>query len=514
MDDSNLRMRELCLLHQRDPENVEPRRVDQIVFAEDQLTWTDVQTILQRGGVSWDFMKLWADSGRLLQDKLRYANDARTFLADRGAAGPLGPYVSAYPCIYDVVWQYAFLEDEARAFRGQFDARWPLESSLLRSPAGKRRLDVQTLAARTDATEAFIRKLRRQGPELFGKELDERSLLAVAQHFGFPTPLLDFTRSLRIAAFFATLAAQNLQGDEPRCGVIYHINLQVKERIDRPGEDLGIPLLELLDIKIGELEVVEPDIPSEDDRIRRQLGVFIGGFQVHDLSGFVIDRILFWQQPGVVFEDPRNGVDQQTLLPDRTPLTDLARRVRETCRSSSLEGGLGMVELPQPGVIGSQGSLLWSQVRDAATFFSEVEGALIASSIHGEAEHVVSILRGYFQDIRDEKYVGRIPRDGSTKAADKALFVAVASLAAWSGTDERQLWKYIYGQLAGAPSEYDHGHPVSSEKPDAPSIQGRIALAAALYLAGWEHLRHVDGKRARQLVAEARLLLQEPVDEA
>lgn len=509
MNDSLTRMRDLCLLHERDPVDTGSRSVLQIVQARDQLTWTDVQTILRRQGISWDLMEIWADSGRLSRDKLRFASDARTFLADRKAAGPLGPYVHAFPSIYDVVWGFGLLEDRKTAYRGQFSARWPLQSSLLRPPTDRRRLDVQTLVGRAEATEAFVRKLRTQQSTLFGKELDERSLLAIAQHFGFPTPLLDFTRSLRIAAFFATLAARNLHGNEPVCGVIYHIDLETKQRIESPGEELGVPLLEILDISIGELEVVEPDIPSEDDRIRRQQGIFIGGFQVHDLSGFAVDRILFWQQPGLVFEDPRNGVDEQALLPDRTPLSDLALRVRQSCESRSRERGLGIVELPEPGVIGSRGSLLLAQISEATDFFSGIADALAGSGLYEETEHVASILRRYLQDIRDEKYVGPLPRDGSTKATDNALFGAVASLAEWSQTNERTLWKFTYGQLSGGPSEYDYGRPESPPMPRLSSDRGRIAVAVALYLAGWEHLRYVNGTRARRLAAEAQRLLRE-----
>lgn len=507
MNDSILRMRELCLMHEWDPPDIDSRSINKIIRAEDQLTWTDVQTIIRRGGIGWDVMEHWADSGRLSQDKLQYARDTKMFLADRRSAGPKGIYISAYPSIYDAVWRSVSLEHRSRVFRGQFSARWPLESSLLRPPTDRRRLDVQTLVERAKTTEAFIRELRMQQSELFGKELDERSLLAIAQHFGFPTPLLDFTRSLKIAAFFATQESRNMHGDEPICGVIYHIDLEIRDRLDRPGEELGLPLLELLDISIGELEMVEPDIPSKDDRIRRQQGIFIGGFQVHDLSGFEVDRILFWQRPGVMFEDPRNGVDQQTLLPDRTPLTDLARRGLESCESTSLESCLGVVELPQPGVIGSQGSLLRSQIRSAVDFFSGITDVLTGCGLYEETENIVSILRSYLHDIRDEKYVGSIPKDGSTKAIPKALFMAVASLAEWSQTNEGALWGFVNGHLNGAPSEYDYGHPVSSEMPPISSVRDRIVVAVVLYLAGWEHLRHVDGKRARGLAAEARHLL-------
>lgn len=509
MNESELRMRDLCLLHERDPIDTASRGVHQIVRTDDPLTWTDVQTILRRGGISWAFMAIWADSGRLSQDKLRYANDARAFLAKRSAEGPHGPYVSAHASVYDAVWSYGALEDRPTAFRGQFSARWPLRSSLLRPSADRRRLDVQTLVDRAEATNAFVRVLRKQQSTLFGKELDERSLLAIAQHFGFPTPLLDFTKSLRTAAFFATLEARTFQGKEPLCGVIYHIDLEARDHIGRPGERLSVPLLELLDISIGELEVVEPDIPSEDDRIRRQQGIFIGGFQVHDLSGFTVDRILFWQQPGVVFEDPRNGVDELTLLPDRTPLSELAAEVRRLCDSASIERSIGTVELPEPGIVGSRGSLLRSQVRDSADFLSALADVLGADGQFKDTECVARILRRYLRDIRDERYTGLIPRDGSTKPADDAFFVAVSSLAEWAEMNKRELWDYAYSQLAGAPSMYDFGHPEGAAIPCLPSKRARIALAVALYLAGWEHLRHVDGKRARRLAAEAQHVLRE-----
>ena len=45
------------------------------------------------------------------------------------------------------------------------------------------------------------------------------------------------------------------------------------------------------------------------------------------------DQCLFWQQPGTVFEDPVEGISAAHLLPDRTPLSDLASRSAERRRA-------------------------------------------------------------------------------------------------------------------------------------------------------------------------------------
>ena len=98
-----------------------------------------------------------------------------------------------------------FLEDLANAgwaFRGQADAAWPLESSLTRyltrfggPPKGWLAREKKIL--RTFQRKAHLLLPRTPEPE------ETLEWLALMQHHGAPTRLLDFTWSPYVAAFFA-----------------------------------------------------------------------------------------------------------------------------------------------------------------------------------------------------------------------------------------------------------------------------------------------------------------------
>src|SRR5689334_12744842 len=82
-------------------------------------------------------------------------------------------------------------------FRGHGDAGWALETSLERATS--------SLPHRT--VEDVLMNAFRQGAHLFEKHLppadDDLSWLALMQHYGLPTRLLDWTRSPHVAAYFA-----------------------------------------------------------------------------------------------------------------------------------------------------------------------------------------------------------------------------------------------------------------------------------------------------------------------
>lgn len=95
-------------------------------------------------------------------------------------------------------------------FRGQSDEEWPLESSfgrLVRTLAEQRRWDKDGLRAIEQQLESdLLGEFRRAYYRIAGASLlpdDDVAVLALAQHHGLPTRLLDWTRSPYIAAFFA-----------------------------------------------------------------------------------------------------------------------------------------------------------------------------------------------------------------------------------------------------------------------------------------------------------------------
>lgn len=85
-------------------------------------------------------------------------------------------------------------------FRGHSDPRWTLKSTFDRMFAGQPK--ALRLAIASDLLAGFKRALESFTipPEARN---DETSLLALGQHYGLPTRLLDWTESPYIAAFFA-----------------------------------------------------------------------------------------------------------------------------------------------------------------------------------------------------------------------------------------------------------------------------------------------------------------------
>ncbi len=113
-----------------------------------------------------------------------------------------------------------------------------------------------------ERTEEFVAWLSEDNPLLEGVRLTPEEALAIAQHHGMKTPLLDLTRSLPIAAFFATHSA------DPVCekpGVIYVFHNKDLRRYLNATDDLAH--------KIGR-GLVEPVIEPLR-RIRHQQGVFV-----------------------------------------------------------------------------------------------------------------------------------------------------------------------------------------------------------------------------------------------
>lgn len=88
------------------------------------------------------------------------------------------------------------------AFRGQENATWPLESSLTRYLKKFGVPSTGWLAREKDSLHKFKRKAHLLLPRT-PEEGETLEWLALMQHHGAPTRLLDFTWSPYVAAFFA-----------------------------------------------------------------------------------------------------------------------------------------------------------------------------------------------------------------------------------------------------------------------------------------------------------------------
>jgi hypothetical protein len=513
---SSITMKDLCFLHAKDPKGTKRLLLGDLLEKnkETSWTWTDLQELLLHGRSYLSWLDRLHQQGLIDDEKWSYGQAAFDYLNQRKQDAPLAYGVPVYAGIYDAIWAHDFLDVQQRyIFRGQSNIRWRQDCTLLRTEHGS--LNVETLAKRLRLTQAFIDELKRCQHELFDTELSDEEYLAIAQHYGFPTPLLDYTRSLRIAAFFATLGAAKLKTGEELIGVIYYTDLE-PQRV----EDAYIGQFSLLQearINLGRLRVIEPSIPESDNRIARQQGVFLGGYQVRDLQNASIDRIHFRQKPGEVFEDPSLNITKEYLLPDRSPIAQIAAKMKEQSKTPTfyptIHPLIGATHVPETSLIGSRGLHLFAQVREAGSFFARLRDHVEQLDNKDLAEELGYIFKSYFQESHALADVGDLPTDNDDQRPLDPFENAISQLARSCRMDDKKLWDGIE-ELLPREVDYQAASKAQEWRPLEPSRDNeRIALACALYLAGWEHLKQVGGQFARGVTAKAELVLENAWDE-
>lgn len=206
-------------------------------------------------------------------------------------------------------------------YRGQSQEWLPLPK-VFRQPGGGL-LQTWWASARDGARRAkFEMAVQRSRPTL-----NREQLTAVAQHYGASTPMLDFTESLEVAAYFATQPAA-LDGR----GVLYRYHLVHPWAADVLSSTTGsIPgvaaaAAELKRTAALGLEPLRVIVADDVPRIATQHGVFVLGLGVGVAFNFM-QPVFFAQHDGVRYEAPERGIDCRTLFPSDDALARLAADV-------------------------------------------------------------------------------------------------------------------------------------------------------------------------------------------
>lgn len=219
--------------------------------------------------------------------------------------------------VYDALFAHLAIHGEGDAdsdnYRGQLDSEWGLEASYYRSfpehPTHRdHRADVISSfygihvtpidETNIEQLTGWLTQLREKYPNVILDDLTPLPQEAVIQHYLSGTKLLDFTKSIYVAAFFATSDFSSRFGSRPSFGAIYRI---ASEEID--------------ELAMGKIEA--PDLPKRFRRIHCQRGVFL---QVRfreaiNEPGLWARWVFRHTDAAYPFCSPQHGITTEQLLP-------------------------------------------------------------------------------------------------------------------------------------------------------------------------------------------------------
>lgn len=229
-------------------------------------------------------------------------------------------------------------------FRGMSNRNWPLFTSLER------------LKSPSEIVEpALLRSFRKYAPRgTFARNSDWEAL-AVAQHNGLPTRLLDWSVSPLIAAHFATVEREHFS----KHGVIWCVDvIALRDKVldgviakpiqEAPAAVYDVGLLEASFPKLSDFDATRPDLgdacvffepPSIDARIANQTGILsaLNGPAVSHHQYFeevarkhpeVVHRIVIHKSAKSEVRDmlDQNNIHERMLFPGLPGLCDWLKR--------------------------------------------------------------------------------------------------------------------------------------------------------------------------------------------
>ncbi|MDO9387249.1 MAG: FRG domain-containing protein [Thiobacillus sp.] len=171
--------------------------------------------------------------------------------------------------VADLTRRAARLQGETWLFRGQASTRWPLQAGIDREP-------FQSLhkgTGRVDLERKLLSEFKHRALPFIEREpKNDWEWLALAQHHGLPTRLLDWTANPLVALFFAT---EGSEMDEDAVVVAYRHNRPLIDPSTNPDP-----------LAVDAIEVYKP--PSVASRIHVQNSHFTAepaSFERDDSSG-------------------------------------------------------------------------------------------------------------------------------------------------------------------------------------------------------------------------------------
>jgi len=158
------------------------------------------------------------------------------------------------------------IDTRGSIFRGQSDESYQLRPSILRFPAK----DHEILQTEKNLFNAFKKQAL---PYLSSKPDSDWDWLAIAQHHGLPTRLLDWTSNPLAALWFVISKATESNQADGRNGVVWCYQVGQDAALDEREKD------DLSPFNIPKIRVFNP--PHINPRITSQQGLFT----VHPLKG-------------------------------------------------------------------------------------------------------------------------------------------------------------------------------------------------------------------------------------
>lgn len=189
--------------------------------------------------------------------------------------------VNSWAELNEVAFQDSWDEDLGRfrtpfAFRGLSDSNYDLKTSLIRLGGPYDRLE-----------GALLRNFKKYAHRDTSPGDSIWNWLAVAQHHGLPTRLLDWTNSAYVAMHFATISLEKITTD----GVIWCIDVRKAQRWmptrvrevlrEQSANFFQVEMLSRVASTLGEFDNLSPDPfviffdpPALDERITNQFALF------------------------------------------------------------------------------------------------------------------------------------------------------------------------------------------------------------------------------------------------